>query len=61
MSFPEIGRFMGNKNHSTVILACRRIERLLGAQDTVCWRTPTGNCEMSLAVLIPRLEEQLGR
>ena len=34
MSFPEIGRFMGNKNHSTVILAERRIKKMLDAGKT---------------------------
>ncbi len=58
MSFPEIGRFMGNKNHSTVILACRRISKVLQANETVRWMTPAGQKEQSLAVLIDELEEQ---
>jgi chromosomal replication initiator protein len=61
MSFPEIGRFMGNKNHSTVILACKRIDKTLEDQSTVCWSTPTGKSEMSLASLLQKLEEQLKR
>jgi len=61
MSFPEIGRFMGNKNHSTVILACRRIARVLEEEGAVCWLTPTGKDEMPLAALLSRLEEQLAR
>ncbi len=61
MSFPEIGRFMGNKNHSTVILACKRIASTLGQEGTVCWRTPTGKSEMALSVLLAKLEEQLAR
>ncbi|MBN1344424.1 MAG: chromosomal replication initiator protein DnaA [Phycisphaerae bacterium] len=61
MSFPEIGRYMGNKNHSTVILACRRIAKVLEEEGTVCWRTPTGRCEMPLATLMARLEEELAR
>ncbi len=61
MSFPEIGRLMGNKNHSTVILACRRIGKTLEQEGTVCWSTLTGKSEMPLAVLLSRLEEQLAR
>lgn len=61
MSFPEIGRYMGNKNHSTVILACRRISKTLDNEGTVCWRTPTGQSEMPLASLLSRLEEELSR
>ncbi len=61
MSFPEIGRYMGNKNHSTVILACRRIGKILEDEGAVCWRTPTGQSEMPLASLLSRLEEELSR
>lgn len=61
MSFPEIGRFMGNKNHSTVILACRRISKMLQQNSTVRWLTPTGQREHNLAVLVNDLEEQFGK
>ncbi|MCD4830622.1 MAG: chromosomal replication initiator protein DnaA [Anaerohalosphaeraceae bacterium] len=43
MSFPEIGRLMGNKNHATVILACRKIEGLLERNADVNWQSPNGN------------------
>ena len=61
MSFPEIGRFMGNKNHSTVVLACRRLSKTLQEDGTVCWPTPTGKSEMRLSELLAKLEEQLVR
>ena len=61
MSFPEIGRSMGNKNHSTVILACRRMAKVLEEEGAVCWRTPTGKSEMPLSSLLAGLEEQLAR
>ena len=61
MSYPEIGRFMGNKNHSTVILATRRISRLLQSNATVRWMTPVGQKEQNLAELIQELEEQFTR
>ena len=48
MSFPEIGRFMGNKNHSTVILASRRISKMLQAGTAVSWMTPEGCKEEDL-------------
>lgn len=60
MSYPEIGRFMGNKNHSTVILAYRRVSRALQRDETVSWPTPVGQKRMNLAVLIQDLEDQLG-
>lgn len=58
MSFPEIGRFMGNKNHSTVILACRRISKLLQANAMARWMTPAGQKEKNLAELLDELEQQ---
>ncbi len=61
MSFPEIGRFMGNKNHSTVILACRRISKKLQANEAARWMTPAGFKEQNLAVLVDELEQQCCR
>ncbi len=60
MSFPEIGRFMGNKNHSTVILASRRIAKMLQDNVLAQWMTPAGLKEQNLAGLVADLEEQLG-
>jgi chromosomal replication initiator protein len=59
MSFPEIGRFMGNKNHSTVILACRRISQILDKDEPARWMTPSGVKERSLRTIVAELEEQL--
>ncbi|UCD28791.1 MAG: chromosomal replication initiator protein DnaA [Planctomycetota bacterium] len=61
MSFPEIGRFMGNKNHSTVILANRKIEKLLKDDAIVSRQTPAGISEERLRDIVQRVEEQLGR
>lgn len=58
MSFPEIGRFMGNKNHTTVILACRRIEKLRVEDEPVRWLTPMGVRRGQLSTIIPELEAQ---
>lgn len=60
MSYPEIGRFMGNKNHSTVILATRRISNMLQGDETATWITSLGPREEKLAVIVRDLEEQLG-
>lgn len=60
MSYPEIGRFMGNKNHSTVILAERRISKMLQQNNLVNWQTLAGPKELNLAVLVDDLEEQFG-
>jgi chromosomal replication initiator protein len=42
MSYPEIGRAMGGKNHATVILACRKVESYLKSNSDLKWRTSNG-------------------
>jgi len=62
MSFPEIGRFMGNKNHATVILACRKVEMLMKQKEkSVIWETGAGRQEMKFLTLLQKLEASLNR
>jgi chromosomal replication initiator protein len=61
MSFPEIGRFLGNKNHSTVILANRRIEQSLAAHQVARRQTPAGFQDEPLHDIIAKIERQLGK
>lgn len=42
MSYPEIGRALGDKNHATVILACRKIDDHLKTNRELKWRCRTG-------------------
>ena len=57
LSFPEIGSRMGKRNHSTVISACRRIERAVGRNERLVWSSNVGEREEEAAELIQRLEE----
>jgi chromosomal replication initiator protein len=59
MSFPEIGRAMGSKNHSTVLMATQRIERLLQENAAVTWKTANGTHEALLGGLLAGLEQEL--
>ncbi len=59
LSFPDIGRFMGNKNHSTVLFACRRIGALLNANANVQWLTSGGPRQKCITPIVADLEEQL--
>jgi chromosomal replication initiator protein len=62
MSFPEIGRFMGNKNHATVILACRKIKSYLSEKEKpVFWETTTGKCHMQIENVLGKLEATINR
>ena len=58
MSFPEIGRFLGNKNHSTVILAERRIKQMIEHRVSVRWSTGKGG-ETVVSDVVAELESQL--
>ena len=57
MSFPEIGRFMG-KNHSSVVLAIQRMEKLLASKAELTWTTPTGPKSVAAEGLVTLLTEQ---
>jgi len=59
MSFPEIGRAVGNKNHSTVIAACQRVEGLSNGGELVCWTLGTEVRHQAMPEVIGALEGQL--
>jgi chromosomal replication initiator protein len=57
LSFPEIGMRMGKRNHSTVISACRRIERAVQRNEPLVWTTSVGEHQEEAFELLQRLEE----
>jgi len=57
LSFPEIGIRMGKRNHSTVISACRRIERAVAGNESLIWTSSVGDRSEEATELIQRLEE----
>ncbi len=61
MSFPEIGRAMGDKQHSTVLMAVRRIQELIDRDGAVTWRTPAGMQDAPARGVLDTLEQQLVR
>ena len=48
---------MGKRNHSTVISACRRIERAVEKNEPLLWTSSVGDRTEEAAELIQRLEE----
>jgi len=56
MSSSEVGRFMGNKNHATVLLACKRIEELLTRNAEIHWQGPNGNKVVKAKTVLAQLE-----
>ncbi|UCG57932.1 MAG: chromosomal replication initiator protein DnaA [Phycisphaerales bacterium] len=59
MSSAEVGRVMGNKNHATVLAACKRIEGLIKLNSDVNWRGPTGNKIAKARTVLAHLEASL--
>ena len=59
MSYPEIGRFMG-KNHSSAVLAVRRMEKLLSGGLEIAWTSAAGPKSMPADRLVELLTEQIG-
>jgi chromosomal replication initiator protein len=59
MSSPEIGRFMGGKNHATVLLACKKVEDLLTRNAEIRWQSPTGNRISKARTIISKLQESI--
>ncbi len=61
MSFPEIGRALGNKNHSTVIAACQRVEAHTAEGKLLCWNTPDGPRHQTMADVVHEIEGLIRR
>jgi chromosomal replication initiator protein len=59
MSSSEVGRFMGNKNHATVLLACKRIEDLLQRDAELYWNGPAGNKVSKARNVLAQLEASI--
>jgi chromosomal replication initiator protein len=61
MSSSEIGRVMGNKNHATVLLACKKIESMLQKNCDLNWNGPSGNKVSKARTVLAQLEKDISR
>ncbi|HRS11411.1 MAG TPA: chromosomal replication initiator protein DnaA [Sedimentisphaerales bacterium] len=61
MSSSEIGRAMGNKNHATVLVACKKVEDLLRCNEDVHWQGPHGNKVVKARTVLADLEDGIAR
>ncbi|UCD49004.1 MAG: chromosomal replication initiator protein DnaA [Phycisphaerales bacterium] len=59
MSSSEVGRAMGNKNHATVLVACKKIEGLLERNEEVHWQGPQGNKVARAQAIVAHLEDTI--
>ncbi len=55
----EIGRCMGNKNHATVLLACKKIEDQIKRNVELNWQSPAGNKIAKTKTILTHLEESI--
>lgn len=60
LSFPQIGRLMGNKNHTTVLVAARRVEEQLTRDTPITVKSANGFVDASSRILVAELEAELG-
>jgi len=61
MSSSEIGRCMGNKNHATVLLACKKLEDQIKRNAELYWQSPAGNKISKTRTVLAHLEESISR
>ncbi|MFH1717246.1 MAG: chromosomal replication initiator protein DnaA [Planctomycetota bacterium] len=61
MSSSEVGRVMGNKNHATVLLACKKIEDLIQRNSDIRWSGPEGNKISKARTVLSELEKSISR
>ena len=61
MSSSEIGRVMGNKNHATVLLACKKIEEMVQRNAELRWLSEAGNRIAKAKTVLTQLEESISR
>lgn len=58
MSYPEIGRFMG-KNHSSIVLAVGRMEKLIAGGAKITWTTAAGDKSMPASELVEIMADKI--
>ncbi len=61
MSSSEVGRAMGNKNHATVLVGCKRIAGFLERNEELHWQGPQGNKVARAKTILETLEDRMSR
>ena len=61
LSLADIARAMGNKNHTTVLAACRKWQRLVKNGTEVTWTDRASRRTMSAEALLAHLKERIRR
>jgi len=61
MSFAEIARSLGGKNHTTVLAACRKWHEMVKTSREVHWSDRTGHRSMPAEALLTHLKDRVRR
>ena len=61
MSFADIARSLGGKNHTTVLAACRKWQEMVKTAAEVRWSDRTGHRSMSAEALLAYLRDRVRR
>jgi chromosomal replication initiator protein len=59
MSSSEVGRYMGNKNHATVLVACQKVDQMLAGDEEIHWQGPHGNKVARTRTILAQLEDNM--
>jgi chromosomal replication initiator protein len=59
MSSSEVGRCMGNKNHATVLLACKKVDDQVKRNLDLYWVGPAGNKISKAKTVLAHLENSI--
>jgi chromosomal replication initiator protein len=59
MSSSEVGRYMGNKNHATVLVACQKVDQMLAGDEEIHWQGPHGNKVARTRTILAQLEDSI--
>jgi chromosomal replication initiator protein len=59
MSSSEIGRLLGDKNHATVLVGCKKIEEHIVANNRLNWQGPAGNRVCNAKAILAELESRI--
>jgi chromosomal replication initiator protein len=59
LSSSEIGRLLGNKNHATVLLGCKKVDDFLTHNAQLNWQGPAGNKVCQAKAILEQLENNI--
>jgi chromosomal replication initiator protein len=59
MSYPEIGKSMGNKHHATVLQACRKVEAKIKQREIFRWKSSKGVHSDSLSGIVDTIRQSV--